>query len=794
MSKIKSIFSKKTAIILALIVCIFTISIGYSALNTSLNISGDMSLRIAAEIRVTGIKLSRVEEGAYETYACNYSKDTTITYTTMPKNTSVADYEVTVTNYSDKRYELEDIIVLNHTNSDYVSYMVEGLTIEDIVEPGATVTFIVKILPVTIASIMDDEGYTNTLELKYVFKEYVESSSSGGDTDSIYLKDKILGDNGGVTAISAKEAPSFAQTSTTNEGMYATEDTEGTTYYFRGNVDNNYVFFAGLYWRIVRINGNGSIRLIYHGTSPTDTSYSSSAYRTTLLSKTYHYQVKYYDNIMMTEQSTISSTVNTWYTTNVNNYSDYLDFNSGFCNDTTANKSYSINSNSTITFKSKTRLSNGAPSLACEDDDYMTATNSTLGNKVLTYPVGLITMDEVMLAGGYSSNNTSYYLSTGNAFWTMTPSANTGLFAASASNIMLIDANGKIDNSTDGSTSSGVRPVINLKSDVYYGAGNGTADSPYSLKVKVKVDPTPYQNQKTIAETIQTLQEEGDPYIYHHDGTLEDGIDDGSYRYSGDDPNNYLCFGSDEDPCPAKNLYRIISVVNGNLKVITADYATTEMLGTDGAYIGLNTTTDSSYKGDLTQSEIPLYAYNNSNGELSTNDWPGPLMTTNFNVNFYSQFEDKWKSKILDVVWHHNTINYFVGILNPPAYAYSVEMASTSSSSDVLDGVSTYDKFGVLYNFEYGFSASPSAWHKNMNQYSSKGIKPQNWLYLGKKEWTISHGTGGDGKYAAAINADGSIGYKHVYEGLPVRITFYVDGTSMYTSGIGSKDNPLRIS
>src|SRR5699024_9999363 len=61
--------------------------------------------------------------------------------------------------------------------------------------------------------------------------------------------------------------PDFSKIATTNEGIYAAQDDYGTSYYFRGATENNYVYFAGYYWRIVRINSDGTLRLIYDGTS-----------------------------------------------------------------------------------------------------------------------------------------------------------------------------------------------------------------------------------------------------------------------------------------------------------------------------------------------------------------------------------------------------------------------------------------------------------------------------------------------------------------------------------------------
>jgi len=79
---------------------------------------------------------------------------------------------------------------------------------------------------------------------------------------------KILSDNGGVSSIKLKGTPDFTQVATTDEGMYAAKDYDGNdTFYFRGAVENNYVHFANLYWRIIRVNGDGTVRMIYDGTS-----------------------------------------------------------------------------------------------------------------------------------------------------------------------------------------------------------------------------------------------------------------------------------------------------------------------------------------------------------------------------------------------------------------------------------------------------------------------------------------------------------------------------------------------
>lgn len=107
-----------------------------------------------------------------------------------------------------------------------------------------------------------------------------------------------------------------------------------------------------------------------------------------------------------------------------------------------------------------------------------------------------------------------------------------------------------------------------------------------------------------LAETIINLYTgtQGENSIYYHDSNLTNGAGDNSYRYAGSDPDNYVCFGSDESTCPNDNLYRIIGVFNNQIKLIKYDYANSNLLGTDGEYSGYTylKSSYSKYKGSLT--------------------------------------------------------------------------------------------------------------------------------------------------------------------------------------------------
>ena len=221
--------------------------------------------------------------------------------------------------------------------------------------------------------------------------------------------------------------PNFASTATTDEGVYKTEDNLGTSYYFRGAVTNNYVQFAGYYWRIIRINGDGSIRIIYDGTSAHANVASSSDRQTGTSAYNSSYTASYY--VGYTYQagvqrpstpnggtaSTIKGVLDTWYTTNITNQGldDKVVGSPGFCNDrNTASGSNWVSSGTIFYYAAYGRLvSAKTPTLECSNT-----------NDIYTTKVGLITADEVSMAGGvYGKNNRSYYLYTGQFYWTMSP-------------------------------------------------------------------------------------------------------------------------------------------------------------------------------------------------------------------------------------------------------------------------------------------------------------------------------------------------------------------------------------
>jgi len=275
-------------------------------------------------------------------------------------------------------------------------------------------------------------------------------------------------------------------------GIYATTDNDGETYYYRGAVENNYLRFAGFYWRVIRINGDGTIRLIYQGktadASGEDAQIGESQFNPYVTNSMY-IGFKYTDGLVhgYNEKSIIlKDSLEPWYENNLLSYANKIDTNAGFCQDRTPSTiKDEINNQggtgNTITYYRGYRIFwyGELPTLICPNsDDLFTNTQSNKGNKSLTYPIGLINMDEVHYAGlGRVIVNLSYYLYTGVPYWTITPYAHDYDGANNAPAHMLIYSNGT--NYAHLSVNKrGVRPVINLKNDIKV-TGTGTISDPY---------------------------------------------------------------------------------------------------------------------------------------------------------------------------------------------------------------------------------------------------------------------------------------------------------------------------
>ena len=274
------------------------------------------------------------------------------------------------------------------------------------------------------------------------------------------------------------------------------KDAYGDSYYYRGNVTNNYVKFAGFYWRIIRINGDGTVRVIYDGTSAHangesnedrqigttafNSGYNDNAYVGYMYGKVG--ASTYAETHANTNNSTIKTYLDTWYENNIKGTTNeqYVKDNL-FCND----RSFAQDNSGTGVGTSETHyrwynfannVNNNKMMLICpQNNDTFTVNDTSKGNGVLTYGIGLITTDEVVLAGGWNKENSKYYLYSGEYYWTMSST----LFNGSIAGLSSVNPNGNADSILSvKSYGPGARPVLNLSSDVLKN-GNGTASDPY---------------------------------------------------------------------------------------------------------------------------------------------------------------------------------------------------------------------------------------------------------------------------------------------------------------------------
>ena len=344
-------------------------------------------------------------------------------------------------------------------------------------------------------------GCTNEINDGKVVVKNITSNTTCNINVSYTLYEKLLSDRGIATTNRTTFNSAF---DSTNQVLYTAKEDNKTVYYFAGNATDNWVKFGknassqDLYWRIIRTNSDGGVRLLYHGTSTTATDAyisSSTAFNSTYndpmyVGYMYGTSGSQVNNRTNTNSSTIKGVIDTWYKDNLNsNYGKYLSATAIYCNDRSVTSgTYSVSSS--FGYSAKTRLDvNKTPTYNCADtNDKFTADTST-GNGKLTYPIALMTADEVSFAGGkYGSNAPTWYYynsanesSTGSTWWwVLSPYIWDGSYAHvfgvhGSSWPGLLNSNLVLD-------TGGVRPVTSLKSCVKYSSGDGTATNPYTIQ------------------------------------------------------------------------------------------------------------------------------------------------------------------------------------------------------------------------------------------------------------------------------------------------------------------------
>ena len=658
--------------------------------------------------------------------------------------------------------------------------------------------------------------------------------------------EKILLDNGnGATTVAEAKAyiegrttsttPNFANTATTNEGMYAKEDDYTATtgmksYYYRGAVDNNWVKFGkegdkDIYWRIIRINGDGSIRMIYSGTTkPSEDSSvtgSNGVYMTGTGTQITNKNFKFNSSRNKAEyvgyqyiegqqhgfgkcdgtnnasctvngntvyNSTIKQTIDKWYAGTTLKDNDLI-ADQIFCNDRSASSTQTAAWTSTgadYYYGASGRLNkNKAPILTCPEESDKFTVGTSNGNGALTYPVGLITVDEIALAGGkLNFFNKTYYLYTNQSYWSGSPyvfySSNT------SANEFNVNPYGVLDSFYVDSF-AGARPVVSLSSKAKL-SGSGTYDDVYTVVGGNSTEDT------SSSKSFDTVFAANNTDIFS-----ENGI-----RYEGADPNNYICLDNKTSGTCSDNslLFRIIGLFD-------EEYSSNGTSGS-GTKKLLKILDTNAYGGTSGK------AWNSAN----TSNWSNASLKTELNEAYLttllgtSNVNSKLNTAIVTSKWHLG------GASSSNYKTLTVEgiYREERNTSAIYSGnpASIYAQVGLMYPSDYGYATvGGSTTNKagcrakelyNWNSSSYSDCKNNDWVFksqsiswgANKSEWLLSPYSSGS-YFAAYLN---STGYVNLNGGngvgnreIVVRPTFYLDSSilKIVGTGDGTKDNAYRV-
>ena len=362
----------------------------------------------------------------------------------------------TVQNNSKSEYKYNIVIkdlVNTFVTNGYLQYKItstnNGYNMTEYNDVPKSQTASDKVLAYSVV-IPKDVTQTYTIEFRYLNDEEVDQGDDMGKvlkgtlfitegTEDIYagyeegtLGYQIMGDNPTRSTRSNNNngTNDFATpltTTTTGTLFTSTESITGITdspkevYYYAGNTTNNWVKFANIYWRIIRTNHDGSIRLLYVGTShdTTDSNIGKSKFNPSSNSPKY-VGYKYGEDTSLdtirnnTTDSTIKTTIDTWYQNNLTDYTKYLSTSAVYCNDRSLGTGQEYSASANFNFAPHYRMdyaTDGAkanPSYNCTDIRDTFSVDNTSAK--LDYPISLMTADEISFAGGvaYQTMSTPY--------------------------------------------------------------------------------------------------------------------------------------------------------------------------------------------------------------------------------------------------------------------------------------------------------------------------------------------------------------------------------------------------
>ena len=497
-----------------LIVAILLMSIGFAAISTTLIINGSANVSENNEDFSVIFTAASIDGNDVYSTAVDDTKKT-ITFTTSElktlNQTSILTYEVTNNSSNYDANVTVTCVPKTGTTAKYTSVKNKLENDSTVVKAKSSVngTLTVTLNKTTTEDV--SEEYTCKLEFNAVERTEI----AVGTTD---LYNLIKNNADTKTIIDYKVRSGVSGTN----GIYMTTQTNGNVpvYYYRGDADkvNNNIIFNNMCWKIIRTTEDNGIKLIYNGT-PTDGKCETQTGEATQIGAS-AFNTSYNDNAYVgymygtagsstyaathanTNESTIKKYIDNWYRANFDESATSKLEDTVFCSDRNT-KAYDANTIGDASYSSYGDLGYGTnttlysavhrvsyysknpnPSLVCQNSNDKFTVSSKNGNGKLTNPIGLITLDEVVLAGFntyYSNKNdhedTTNYLCTNNFYWAFSPVL---MYALGHAHVGFVTSAG-FAGSDYVDSSHGVRPVVSLASNTLV-TGEGTTTNPYIVQ------------------------------------------------------------------------------------------------------------------------------------------------------------------------------------------------------------------------------------------------------------------------------------------------------------------------
>ena len=677
-------------------------------------------------------------------------------------------------------------------------------------------------------------------------------------------------------------------------GLYDGEGADtyaNPVYYYKGNVQNNNVLFAGFCWKIVRTTETGGVKIVYNGVQKngscnntgtdsqigesvfnsssnslayvgymhnivyptssksmssqsnivfgnsftynngtytlTDTKTVatwSSGYNTinnnhytcmttgTTCSSVYYVYATYstsayyitltngksvndaliemlYANNVNKNDSKIKNYIDKWYITNLRIYQDKLE-DTVFCNDRRISylAGWDPNGGYASQYLKFKNNDTSNQSLVCTNENDKFTVESSNGNGALIYPIGLLSVPELSLAG-YGS---SHYFNNGKYVWLASPDS---FFSGSGADVGKVGSYGFNDNFVD--SSGGVRPSVSLKPKTYFSSGNGSFTNPFVIGDAV---------EEPSGKSFDTVFAANNTDIFNENGL----------RYEGANPNNYICLDNKTSGACSNNslLFRIIGLFDEDTSTDgTSSSGTKKLLKVidtnNYGVMGWDDNSLKNVKSSINSSDKYKIIFLAADPDDGTNNWSTATLKNELNGTYLttllgtSNVNSKLSSGVATAKWHLGGVSSSYSTLTAEGI-YTQERNTTAIYSG--NPVSIYAKVGLMYPSDYGYATGGTTTNragcraKALYDYDTADCKNNDWLFTSQNsfandaEWLLSPYS--TRNYIASIlYSTGSVRTDGVGKDHVVRPTFYLDSSvlKIVGTGDGTKDNAYRV-